>query len=167
MRMVVNAWLRPGNTGSASRLHQFLYETLDILHTKKVGLIRADSGFYGNNCLNYFERRSLKYIFAAKLNKPLKWELIGPKNWISLTRGIQVCEFWYHAHGWSPAGRYIAVLQQIDIRPKATGKKLFTEEELGGRYRYSAFVTDYDLSADQIWMLYRNRAEAENRIKEL
>jgi hypothetical protein len=167
MRMVVNAWLRPGNTGSASSLYQFLDETLEILHTKKVGLIRADSGFYGNDCLSYFERRSLKYIVAAKLNKPLKWELVGEKNWVNVAKGIQVCEFRYQAHGWSSTRRYVAVRQQIDVRPKATGKKLFTEEELGGRYRYSAFVTDLELSADQIWLLYRNRADAENRIKEL
>lgn len=44
-RMVVNAWLRPGNTGSASGMNEFLDETFEILADKKVGLIRADSGF--------------------------------------------------------------------------------------------------------------------------
>ncbi len=34
-------------------------------------------------------------------------------------------------------------------------------------YRYSALVTDMDLSALELWRLYCGRADCENRIKEL
>ena len=35
------------------------------------------------------------------------------------------------------------------------------------QYRYSVFVTNLDLPAQQVWNLYLDRADAENRIKEL
>lgn len=166
-RMVANAWLRPGNSASASGMQKFLDETFEILQGKKIGLVRADSGFYGDNYLNYFENKQLHYIVSVKLHKPLKLELVNQKNWIEVAEGIQVSEFQYKAHGWKTSRRMITVRQEITRRPKATGKMLFTNEELGARYRYSCFVTNLDLSAMQIWVLYRQRADAENRIKEL
>ena len=54
-RMVANAWLRPGNTAALSNCKAFIDETFEILKDKKVGLIRADSGFYANDFLNYLE----------------------------------------------------------------------------------------------------------------
>ncbi len=42
-RMVINAWMRPGNTSSLSNCINFLKETLSIVSDKKVGLLRADS----------------------------------------------------------------------------------------------------------------------------
>lgn len=166
-RMVVNAWLRPGNTASSSGMQLFLNETFEILQHKKVGLIRADSGFYGDNYLKYYEGKNLNYIVAVKLYQSLKWELLGLKNWIEITDGIEVSEFTYQAHKWSAPRRMVTVRQEIKKHPKATGKRLFTEEELGVCYRYSCYVTNMDLPAMEVWRLYRGRADAENRIKEL
>ncbi|WP_213082413.1 transposase, partial [Escherichia coli] len=58
---------------------------------------------------------------------------------------------------------------EINLRPKSTGKqlRLFGEEEIYKNYRYSCFITNLSLSAKMIWDAYRNRADAENRIKEL
>ena len=61
------------------------------------------------------------------------------------------------------------VRQEISKRPKAAGKqlRLFEEEGIYKNYRYSCFVTNMDLPSKTIYDLYRNRADAENRIKEL
>ena len=61
------------------------------------------------------------------------------------------------------------VRQHIPTRPKATGRslKLFQDEGIYKQYRYSCFITNLDLPCEQIWTLYRQRADAENRIKEL
>ena len=40
-------------------------------------------------------------------------------------------------------------------------------DEPVGKYRYSLYVTNLDLPAEQIWVSYKDRADAENRIKEL
>ena len=61
-KMVANAWLRPGNTADSSNCKSFLEETFEILKTKRVGLLRADSGFYSNDILKYLETRGQNYI---------------------------------------------------------------------------------------------------------
>lgn len=59
--------------------------------------------------------------------------------------------------------------QRIQDRPKATGKqlRLFQDSDIYNNYRYHCFITNLTLSAQQIWNLYKERADAENRIKEL
>ena len=63
------------------------------------------------------------------------------------------------------------VRQKVKDRPKATGKqlRLFHEgqDDISGPYRYSCYVTNLTLPPAEVWRLYRGRAMAENRIKEL
>jgi hypothetical protein len=75
----------------------------------------------------------------------------------------------YQSPGWEKPRRLIIVRQQITLRPKATGKqlRLFVEGEIYNNYRYSCFVTNLTLPAKAVWDLHRNRADSENRIKEL
>lgn len=75
----------------------------------------------------------------------------------------------YESPEWERPRRMIIVRQEINTHPKATGKqlRLFGEEEVYKNYRYSCFITNLTLSAKMVWDAYRNRADAENRIKEL
>jgi hypothetical protein len=167
-RMVLNAWLRQGKTHSANNFESFLAHTLQIAAPKQIGLARCDSGFYGERISKLFEENNIRYIIAARITKPLKQELLSIKNWVEPEKGIQLAAFYYQAHGWSKARRMIVVRQNTVLRPKAVGKTLFTDEQLGEAWRYGAMVTDItDLPPAQIWMMYRGRADAENRIKEL
>lgn len=166
-RMVANAWLRPGNTGSLSNCKSFIDETFEILKDKKVGLIRADSGFYGHDFLKYLEtERQTNYIIAVKMYATIKQELRKERTWWELKDGMEICEFEYQSPDWKKSRRMIAVRKNIDILPKATGKLLLFDEPVG-KYRYSLFVTNLNLPAEQIWLSYKDRADAENRIKEL
>ena len=63
----------------------------------------------------------------------------------------------------------VIVRQKIKDRPNAIGKTLtlFDDESIYRQYRYTAYFTTLKLSATEVWRLYRNRADAENRIKEL
>ena len=45
--------------------------------------------------------------------------------------------------------------------------RLFEDEQIYKNYRYTAYVTNMKLAPAEIWRLYRGRANAENRIKEL
>jgi hypothetical protein len=163
-RMVANAWLRPGNTADSSSCKIFMQETFDqVLKDKKVGLVRADSGFYKEELLSYLEEENHKYIMAVKMYPNVKSSIYGLKDWVSLTKGIELNQMLFkHENG--KLRRYIVVRKQEDIRPKAGGKLLF--EDIPG-YRYSCYVTNLDLPLDQIWNIYNTRADCENRIKEL
>lgn len=167
-RMVINAWLRPGNTVALSNIKGFLEERFEILSKIKIGLVRADSGFYSEKFLRYFEEKQINYIVAVKFFKPIKHMLEGLSGWISLKDGIQIKEVRYKAIGWKEQRRFIVVRKDIKKYPKATGKlMLFEDSQLPPIYRYSVFVTNLELPAEQIWNIYKDRGDAENRIKEL
>ncbi|MHB8603588.1 MAG: IS1380 family transposase [Nitrosotalea sp.] len=169
VRMIANAWLRSGNTSSASSFAQFLEETLRILEGKIIGLVRADSGFYSQHIFDMLEQKKLPYVIAAKMHKPLQYAIKEIKTWTMLDKGIWIAETTYQAQHWLKPRRIVVVKQYIPLRPKAGGKiiKLFDDEVYYENYRYHAFVTNQDLPAQQIWNQYKGRGDAENRIKEL
>lgn len=166
VRMIANAWMRQGNTGATSNAKLFLEETLEILSAKKVGLIRCDSGFYSNDFLLELEEKKLNYVTAVKFYPTIKKEVRDLKNWISIKDGIEMCEFTYQSPDWKMARRMVAVRKNISKLKKATGKLLLFDEQIQ-TYRYSVYVTNLDLPAEQIWEIYKQRGDAENRIKEL
>jgi hypothetical protein len=171
-RMVSNFWLRPGDSYTTNNFFGFLEDSLAKLEGKNVGMIRADSGFYDKKILKYLESgrtKPINYIVAAKFYQPIKRLLASQSIWLKLDEGIEIAETAYKAEGWEQHRRIIMVRQEIDKRPKASGKqlRLFEESEIYKNYRYSCFVTNLDHSAKMVYDIYRNRADAENRIKEL
>jgi hypothetical protein len=75
----------------------------------------------------------------------------------------------YQSNSWEKSRGMVIVRQRIKDRPKASPKQLilFCEEKIFKNYRYSIYVTNMNLARAEIWRLYRGRANAENRIKEL
>lgn len=163
-RMVANAWLRPGNTADSSNCKAFLQETIEeVLVKKKIGLVRADSGFYTEEILSYIEQQKLNYIIATRMYPNVKSEVYGLDDWVSICNGIDVSQM-YFEHKGGKRRKYIVVRKEIEKRPKAGGKLLFDDLP---SYRYSCYVTNLDLPLDAIWNVYNTRADCENRIKEL
>ncbi len=123
-RMVANACLKPGNTADSSSCKLFMQETFDqALKGKKVGLVRADSGFYTEELLSYLEEEQLNYIIAVKMYQNVKTEVWGLDNLMELTKGIELNEMRF-SHEKGKNRRYIVVKKQVDIRPKSGGKEL-------------------------------------------
>jgi len=88
---------------------------------------------------------------------------------LHLDEGIEIAETEYKSPMWESPRRMIIVRQEITVRPNATGKelRLFKDAEIYKNYRYSCYITNLTLPAKAVWDLYRGRADAENRIKEL
>lgn len=169
VKLVANMWLRSGDTSSANNFLSFLEDTLDKLKNKTVSLIRLDSGFFQSDILDYLESKTMDYVVAVRFSAPIQRMIAASNNWIFLDTGIEICEQVYQSDSWTKSRRLVVVRQRIKDRPKATGKqlRLFAEEEIYKNYRYSAYVTSLKLAPAEIWRLYRGRADAENRIKEL
>lgn len=80
-RMVANAWLRPGNTAASSSCVEFMQETFDrCLSSKKVGLVRADSGFYTEDILGYLEKQNKNYVITVRMYPNVKAEVLGTRE---------------------------------------------------------------------------------------
>ena len=170
-RMVVNFWLRPGNTYTTNNFLSFFEETLSRLEGKTIGLLRADSVFYDQKIFAYLERvhRVVEYIIAVRFYQPIQRMVASQKNWWRLDSGIEIAETMYQSPDWKAPRRMVMIRQHIAQRPKATGKqlRLFEEQSVYKNYRYSCFITSLTLPVYQVWVLYRGRADVENRIKEL
>jgi hypothetical protein len=164
VRMVVNGWLRPGDTGNCNGSIEFTEESLRMLGDRhKVGLIRADAGFYDGKYLDWLEEKRLDYIVACKLMPALQRRIADHARWVKLREGVEVAEIGYTGYEWSKQRRLVLVRQEIERRPKALGKELFN---LPG-YKYQAYVTTLGLAPAEVWRLYRGRGDSENRIAEL
>ncbi len=164
LRMVLHAWLRPGNTADSSGLTTFFDEAVaPLVGRHRIGLVRADSGFCTNAVLTHFEIHSLSYIVAGRLLPGLRLVLPGLTAWTGVDRGLAVTDLPYQAQGWPQARRIIVIRQETVERPQAQGKLL---KDVPG-YRYQLFVTNLTLPPVEIWRLYRHRADSENRIAEL
>jgi hypothetical protein len=171
-RMIANFWLRSGDSHTTTNVLGFLEDTLSKLEGKSVGLIRADSGFYSQAIFEYLESSRCtpyQYIIAAKFYAPIQQMIARQKVWLQLGKGIEIAETGYQGEDWKRPRRLIMVRQEIDKRPRAVGKqlRLFAEDVFYKNYRYSCFITNLDLAPKLIYDLYRNRADTENRIKEL
>ena len=163
LRMVAHSWLRPGNTGSSNGAQTFLSETLDILGKHRIGLLRADAGFFDGAFLIYMEIKNLLYIVAVRMNRVIKERIENVQGWIRVDEGIECAEFEYQAGPWSKPRRIVVIRQLVEKRPAAGGKYLFDMHD----YRYQSWVTNMTLPGPEVWRLYRGRADSENRIEEL
>ena len=166
-KMVVHAWMRTGNSAASTNLVEFFNEVIKVLPKHKIGLVRADSGFYSDKVMSYFEDHDLNYIISAKMNAGLVQRIFDQHVWMQAQDGIEYCSFYYRAKGWEEARRFVVVRKDTGKLPKSSGKLLFQAFEEFERYRYSGFVTNEHLSGENIWQLYKPRADAENQIKEL
>ncbi len=169
--MVANFWLRSGDSHTANNFQSFLEQTLSYIGTKKIGLLRLDSGFYDRKIIEYLEQREapIDYIIAVPMHVNIQRKIVAQRSWLPINKGIEIAEFSHQSQEWTKPRRMIVVRQKIAERPQAVGKQLRLFEdniEISG-YRYTCYITSLNLSAADIWRLYRQRANCENKIKEL
>lgn len=167
VKMVVQAWMRTGDSVSSTDLEEFLKLILQTIKKSNIGLVRADSGFFSEDSLGSLENEGLKYIVAAKMYANLVQKIFDTHNWISHGDGIDICSFDLRLQGWKQSRRFVVVRKLKSKHPQSGGKSLFEDYDKFSRYLYSAFVTNLELSDAIIWETYRHRAEAETQIREL
>ena len=169
-RLVANFWLRPGNTASSNNIEGFIESTLENLGATKVGLFRADSGFYDKSIVGLLKARKISHIISARLTQALQQSIVERCKWQQIEPGLEVSELSYQPHGWESPQRLVVVRQHIKRKGGAVAGKtlsLFADDPDLQGWRYGAMLTDLSLPALEVWRLYRGRADCENRIKEL
>ena len=89
-------------------------ETFDVvLKNKSVGLVRADSGFYSDKFLSWFEKRDLNYVIAVKFYENFKYEIGSIEDWSSITKGLDVAELYFKPNNTNNTRRYILVRKKL------------------------------------------------------
>ena len=169
-RLVANFWLRPGNTASSNNIAAFIESTLENLGQTKVGLFRADSGFYDKTTVALLQAKRISHIISARLTQALQQAIVDQCKWQQVELGLEVSELNYQPYGWDTQQRLVVVRQHIQRKGGSVAGKtlsLFADDPDLQGWRYGAMLTDLRLPALDVWRLYRGRADCENRIKEL
>jgi len=167
-RRLLWATLRAGHAGTANGAREFLAQALTMLPAgHRVGLVRADAGFFVTSFLMALETRDLPYIIVARLT-PLVRKLvihrIPESDWRPVARGIAVADMAATLPAWQgQPRRFVCLRQTLTERPDASGRRLI---ECPG-YTYRLFVTTVPFAAELVTRMYAGRADSENRIKEL
>lgn len=160
---VVHGWLRSGNCGTARGAVEFLKEVVELLKDCHIiRLVRADAGFFEEILLAFLEMINWPYIVVARLTYSIKKELLHIKEWKQLDGTYAVAEFRKKLLGWSKERRFVVIRERLKDKP-SRGRKLFEIPN----YTFRVFVTSCSEPGEEIWRLYNQRADVENRIAEL
>ena len=161
-RMVVTAWLRPGDSTAGTNVENFFREVMAVFADRhRIGLLRADSGFCIGSFLDLVESKNVSYIVVARVLGTIKRKLASLQDWVELDVGRAVTECMYQAEGWSKERRVVVVRHRTrDQHPEA----MLLEVPV---YTYAVYITNLTLPPEQVRALYQGRADSENRIKEL
>jgi len=128
---------------------------------------RADSGLYCWDTVVAYEKHDCRFVLSAQKSPRLVEELKAVR-WTGSPRtdADGQCELRYQPEGWGKAYRFVALRYQKKPKPKKRKEpeqyQLFDTPE----YSYRVFVTDLDAPIDAVVGFYRQRAGAENLIKE-
>jgi hypothetical protein len=128
-----------------------------------IRVVRADSGFFALELLQYLESLGLHYIVVARMTSWLKREAARVQEWRALDAIYSVREFHLQLFGWDQARRFVVVRKQLQETKRSLGRKLL--EVLG--YAFRASVTNLGDPPEEIWRDYNQRACIEQRIEEL
>jgi len=162
---IPHAWLRSGNTGASRGISEFLKEALALLPPGwKLRTVRADSGFFTQELMEFLEAQGLGYVIVARCTPNIKALAAGLSNWKEIEGGnYALSEFTTQLWGWKKPRRFIAVRERVRETKMAVGRKLL---EVPG-YTFRIFVTNRDQEPLVLWRDYNGRATIEQRIEEL
>jgi hypothetical protein len=166
-KLVVGFWLRPGNTRCDNNAVGFTLELLERLPKYiRIGLVRADSGFFEEKWLELLEKLHLSYIVVGRVHEPLRQLIRRSTRWQRTDLpGTEIAEELFQGWGWGCLRRVVLIRHRKEERPEAGGKPLL---HCPG-YVFQVLVTSLPqtVSGLEVWRRYNGRAGSENVIKEL
>jgi hypothetical protein len=151
--------LRRGSAHTVSKTLWFLRQTLQRVPAGKRKRLRADSGFYCHQVVEFCEQEEMIFAITADQTAPLLALLLAlaETQWTDLEQyGVaQVAEFRYQPTRWARSYRYVV---KREVRASKAGTLYF---------HYHVLVTNNESdSAASVLGWHLQHADMENRIKE-
>ena len=171
--------LHSGDRHSGKEIAAHIQKAVESLPTcvKKI-YARVDSGFYCWEAIEAYERWRCEFIACARKTGRLV-EQLEKAEWkrSSKTDADEECEFLYQPEGWGKTYRFLALrydkaAREEQEKKKKNNKKPDTKDAEQYQlfdtapYEYRVFVTNMTGTIDLLVWFYRQRAGAENLIKE-
>jgi len=162
--LVLHAWLRSGNTGSARGAVAFLTEAFALMPSHwRLRTVRADSGFFENSLLTFLEARGIPYIVVARLTQNVKRKAAALAQWTVIDENYAWARFTLQLQGWSSPREFFAIRERIRESKNGVGRRLI---DVDG-YTFRVFVTNRQGDGAELWRDYNQRACCEQHIEEL
>jgi hypothetical protein len=158
--------LRPGDaasvTGARFLLRRCLEKVPSHIARSRIRFL-ADSGFFAGKLVEDLDQAGCGYIIVASKVK----NFLAPAHragFQSMHFGWEVAAFEYKPQRWKAAHRFVVVRRPLEEDPEQADQ--LTLFQLG-RFKYSAYVTNLPLKAENVWRTYHVRANVEKSIREL
>ncbi len=125
--------------------------------------VRADSGFFANDLLDYLEKVKFTYIIFVKNYTTVIRKVITIKEsaYKSFETGSEIAVFHFRLKSWTTKRKFIVVRklrEYVDFQQDMFGAE---------KYSYQIYVTNLHGDSTQLVHFYHKRGDAENYIKEL
>jgi hypothetical protein len=157
-RRLLWASMRSGNSGSANGCVEFMKQAVTVVPKgHRIGLMRADAGFFEKRFLEYLESQELPYIIVARLTavvRKLVIHRIPSTAWRVVARGVEVADLEISLPNWKAVTRrFVCLRQEISERPEARGRRLV---DCPG-YTYRVMVTSVPYATEVVTRMYAGR----------
>jgi hypothetical protein len=167
-REYIGGELRKGDRPTGKQIAAHLESVFAALpETVERCYARADSGFYCREAVEAYAQHGCRFVLSAQKTPRLVEELKAAR-WTGSPRtdADGQCEFRYQPEGWGKAYRFVALRYQSKPKPKKRKEPEQYQLFDTPAYSYRVFVTDLGAPIDAVVGFYRQRAAAENLIKE-
>jgi len=158
--------LRPGdtasNTGARFMVKRCLEKVPSNIARSRIRFL-ADSGYFSGKLVDDLDQAGCGYIIVASKVKNFL-PMAHAAGFKKMHFGWGVADFDYKPQKWKKAHRFIVVRRPVEEDPEQADQLTLLQV---GRFKYSAYVTNLELKAENIWRTYHSRANVEKSIREL
>ena len=158
--------LRPGdaasNTGARFIIEHCLAKVPSHIARSRIRFL-ADSGYFGGKLIEQLDQAGCGYIIVASKVKNFL-PSAHRAGFQPMHFGWGVADFRYKPQKWAEAHRFVVVRRPVEEDPEQADQLTLIQV---GRFKYSAYITNLDLKAENIWRTYHSRANIERTIREL
>jgi len=158
-RECLHNWFRSGSAYTSNGAVEFLKECYERIPQRVAQIfVRADSGFFDGDLLDFLESRHSEYLIKVKM-KNLVTLLMGQKSWQREKgkTGIETVVFMHQCHGWKKERRFVAIRKLVAVQTEGVFFPL-------PQYEFFCYVTNLPHAPWHIHKLYGQRATSENWI---
>jgi hypothetical protein len=158
--------LRPGdaasNTGARFMVRRCLEKVPSHIARSRIRFL-ADSGYFGGKLVDELDQAGCGYIIVASKVKNFL-PSAHQAGFEKMHFGWGVAEFDYQPQKWKQPHRFVVVRRPVEEDPEEADQLTLLQV---GRFKYSAYVTNLNLKAENVWRTYHSRANIEKSIREL
>jgi len=158
--------LRPGDAASNTGARYMIKRCLDKVpsHVARSRIrFLTDSGYFSGKLAEDLDQAGCGYIMvASKVRNFLP--MAHRAGFKKMHFGWEVAEFDYKPQKWNHPHRFVVVRRPREEEPDDVDQMILFEV---GRFKYSAYVTNLELKAQNVWRTYHARANVEKSIREL